>query len=488
MSRSSAVDLSALSDPSTGRFLEQLKQSVTSLSAAQSSEFFNIVMSHFGNSRALSTRAGARILATVQSLLDMECHRVAFVSGGHALALPCNDPRFLGNVLNVFSTLVTLSPQLITNEIAQVFRRLIPKDPTKCLVLIAKYAKRFGELTDPWGLLDLLIHNAADFTNPDIIGDYVRLLCYLCYEFPEYLAVRVQHCWNQIASMLVSDDVTTITCCYNGLCALARKNPDGILHMDVVSLHLVSEDTVESALSILSLKPVSPRVFNESPQFFPNLIRAATKTVHATLVLMELAKSHSGALQILGDTQWLLLPLPQIIDTIRLFLVVFQHRSLRSRFLSIPQFVPFLQVLVSLKDPGILSIVATIFRRIQTTATDVQEISASGLFREFASVAKELRDTISIGAALLVADSIAHVTFVEDLEAFCEIVARALSNEGELATRASFVAERLAKYPQCAKRLKRRRTRGFVDEQRRRPETQRSIKRRHNASPRSAKQ
>jgi hypothetical protein len=443
------VVVAALSDPANPNFMHELTNSPANLQATQSVEFFANVMGHFRNSRKLQQQQGNRILTTIQALLDKEYHREAFIAGDHALGLPYNDPRFLGAVLNIFLKIVNVDPQAITTEIANAFAQLIPKDPTKSLILIATYAKKFADIQNPWGLLDLLFRHSTDFANPDIVGDYIRLLCYLCYEFTEYREARVKHCWNQISSMLVSDDITTITYCYDALCALLRFNPDGILHIDVLSVHLASEETVESALSILSLRQLGPRNFSQCPQFLPNLICAATRTVHATLVLMDIAKGHNGALKVLEDPQWLLRPLPQLVDTVRLFLVVFHHKSLRAMFLTIPQFFPFLRILVGLRDRGILAVVATVLRRLPANAEHVHLISESRLLHDLADVASALHDRISLGAALLVADSVGNIAFVEELVEFCDIIADCAGDAGDLGKRASFVAARLAKYPEC---------------------------------------
>jgi hypothetical protein len=455
MTKKSGVDLSILSDPSNHSFMQELVNSRNLLHSAQASEFFETILSHFRDSRSLSVQQGNRILVTIQALLENDHHRDIFLSGNHALALPCEDADFASEVLNVFYTLVTKSAQGITTAIASAFAHLIPMDPGKCLILIATYATQFEDLPDPWGLVDLLIQNGPDFASPDLVSDYVRLLCFLCYEFTAYRAARVKHCWNRILSMLAADDLVTIGCCYNGLCALARFNRDGTLDKDVVSLHLRSQETVESALSIFSMRQIHPHTFSQYAEFIPSLIHAATYTVHATLILMDIAKFERGAAKLLEDREWLRLPLPTFADTARLFLMVFHHKPLRPKFFSHPHFVPFLRTLLRFKNAGMLAIVATVLRGMPLKPDDIGQISRLRLFRDFANVANALRDEISIGAALLVALVIARLAYVSDLVAFCDIVASCVVSGGHLARQAGIVASCMAKYRECSSRLAR---------------------------------
>jgi hypothetical protein len=472
-----SVDLSALADPATPQFFEELSTAPALLHASDSSRFFEAVLAHFAHSRALSPRQGAAIFAAVHALLEKEYHRAAFAAGGHADALPYGDPRFLSDILTVFFKLVSLDAALISDRTAAAFAHLVPREPTKCLILLARYAKRFADLANPWGMLDLLIHHAKEFSTPELIADFVNLLCYLCYEFREYRAERVRHCWNEIAANLVSDDVATIRACYNGLCALVRFNPDGILHLEVLSLHLTSEETVESALSILTLRTLTVRSFASCPAFLPNLIGAATRTAHASVVLMEIAKSHNGALKVLEDPRWLLLPLPMLVDTINLFFVVFHHKSLRPKFLAIPQFLPFLRVLVGLKNPGILSVVAMVLHRIPLTQAHVSAISNFGLFREIASIANGLHDRVSIGAALLVAGAIGRFVFVKELTFFCDLIVDCFADGGALVKRAARLAGRLSKYPKCRAKLERGGVAAFFEEHGSEPDFQAAAER-----------
>jgi hypothetical protein len=201
---------------------------------------------------------------------------------------------------------------------------------------------------------------------------------------------------------------------------------------------------------------------------------------------MDIAKGHNGAVKVLEDPRWLLLPLPQLVDTVRLFLVVFHHKSLRVKFLTIPQFVPFLRILVGLRDPGILAIVATVLRRIPAKAEHVRLISESRLLHDLADVANALHDRISLGAALLVADSIGNVMFVEELVEFCDIIADCAGDDGDLGKRASFVAARLAKYPECGSKLSRCNLGQFADDRQDDPQIQKGDRRaRKSTSPRA---
>jgi hypothetical protein len=215
-----------------------------------------------------------------------------------------------------------------------------------------------------------------------------------------------------ICGALPSDDSSVLVSAYEGLCRLSASISDVVLSLDRICVHFDFEPTVELALLLLSLHPISAEWLSDCPGLLPNLFAASTKARHALFILFEIWSVYKCAAIILDDGKWLQPFLPTFSDTIHQFLILFQHAALRSKFLALPEFVPFLRTMISMKIPAVISVVAGIVRRVLMTPADIIRIDQTGLYREF----------LSVMAGLLFAYSIGRLIFVNDLTEYCELI------------------------------------------------------------------
>jgi hypothetical protein len=164
---------------------------------------------------------------------------------------------------------------------------------------------------------------------------------------------------------------------------------------------------------------------------------------------MGIAKRKESAHVFLSNTTGLGMRLPTIIGTLRLFLVVFQHRQLRPQFLNSQEFVPFLVALCEQRNSGMITIVCTVLRRLRLSRETLRIMNDGGLFKVFFWAASELNDDISLHAAFLLAQTVGRVTYVDGLVEFCDKIAEVAMSHRKIAKNACALASDLVKYENC---------------------------------------
>jgi hypothetical protein len=275
--------------------------------------------------------------------------------------------------------------------------------------------------------------------------------------------------------MLASSESRVICSGYDGLCTLSGLYRDGVLPMEILIAHLMSSEIVDHVLSVLTTSPVALQSFRTYPGFIHNLIKAAAGTVHATIVLMDIARDSQGAEKILERPEWLLVPLPELTDTLRLFLVVFHHRALRNKLAAVPEVIPFLSGLTASGNPGVVCVVVTIIRRMPPVRPFVRAGAESPIVPQVFAFAQDSDDNVLLGAALVLADTVirmgtaAHGILESEFIGFCTCVATCAKRDDDLARRACAVAAKMATIQKCCAKLVSLGMAGFFQEVHRNP-------------------
>lgn len=432
-------------------FIEGLERAPKLLKANQASLFFKTVLEHF--QFELPLELGENILKSISKCLCIEENLKCFLDGNYVSQLPSKQSSFISQVFNIFYILVFSGAKMIEENCAPCLQDLIHADSKKSLTLIAIYCQQFGELDNPWPIVDLLIQEGKYFVTPSVAPDYVSLLAYLNKKYIEYKDGRSPHCWNQICSMLNSSDPLTLRSCYGGLCTMSTLYTDGSLPIEIVSNHLKLPDLQDSVLAMLNVATLSEKD-SSNGRLISALFSIAENNVKGTLVLMKLGCNLRPAQLILNYGQWLLEPLPTMIDTLRLFLVVLRHKELREQIVNSDDFINFLKAIIDIDRNGMVPITCTIIRRVPLSKEFVTGLSRVGFLKKFYEMDESGDDGLTQHSKLLLTDTICRVCYAKEYLIVCERISQIIQDREEFADAASLVAVRLCKFPPCRDKMK----------------------------------
>jgi hypothetical protein len=163
----------------------------------------------------------------------------------------------------------------------------------------------------------------------------------------------------------------------------------------------------------------------------------------------------------MGDSWWIVKDIPTMLHTLRLFLVIVAHRSVRQLVSELPNLVDFLKKVVLDGDAAMLAIVVTILRRIPLSASLVKALSRSEFLLDFIKKDRELFGSSGSEALLLLIGTIGEVGYAEEYVKVADGIARHIVSGDELSVISGQVAVTLCRYKKCAARFRDQRLASF---------------------------
>jgi len=244
-------------------------------------------------------------------------------------------------------------------------------------------------------MLDILFNQKDRFSMPDLVSQYVSLLSLLVRTFPDFRMYRGENSWEVVCRALAldysslpsylqnSDDPPRAPLeplpfeetlrlrkdAYNAACAIADTMKNVKLPFDTLFAHIGDAELASSALDLMMFGKMKMDEFRD-PKFISSLLHLARNSCKATLILMKLAedKGVAGTLIETKNSTWMERGNPDLLNTLRLFLVVFQNESIRPTIASLDSFYRFLHQMLSycreINSTEVFSIMGTIVRRI----------------------------------------------------------------------------------------------------------------------------
>ena len=450
-----------------GDFVRNVKAASRQLEADDAAQFFKVVLDHFHDSD-LPREAGNAILHTIRRLLSRP-EIVNVIRDKEVLNnLPYEESEYTDGIYDVIFDVLQFAPDLFTDDVAKKenFVQCLQEDPRKGLAIIARCAKRYvneDEALDyPWPILDLLVKHTNVIATPELIPNFISVVVYLNQNSDEYRTSRLEKCWEKVCSLLKTRDNSLLRPIYTGLCYLRdefkkiKKSPK--LPLEHILDHLSVNDCQGPALALLVDRAhTNPREI-ASKELIEKLFDVAENdhNLKATLVLMKLASDPKIADDVLGNGRWLLKKLPEAVDTLRLFLVIFNHNDLRARCAENKNFIDFLIFAIEeLGSSGVITIVCTIIRRIPIDKQFVHQLADKGLVKVFVQKARETDDStkVSSHSLLLFLNTIAEYSYLDEFLGLVDIVVDKTTNDQNLCEIASYVAVTFAKYDQLRDRM-----------------------------------
>jgi len=452
------LNLEILKVPELDEFDEELDFVLEMIHYNQSHEFFEIMLMHLKN--GVDEELGIKILDIIARLLCNNVHLSTFISGGFANMLPFSNKSYTDMIFEVLFVVTNLGPHCFEDEaLCRSYGHMIKRNPSKALTLFGIFAEKFNEFESPWAFLDLLIHESKRFVGPELASNYSNLLASLCVRYPDYAEGRASHCWKKICSLLNEQDIGALRCIYSSLSAIAKVYKDGNLPIESIKGHLHIKELHRSILTLLAHLPLAGNISRDE-DVLRSLCLLAERDEKATLVLMESSKDLTFASFLVDNAEkWMGRELPTNIDTLRLFLVVFQHSDLRNRISQAVAFTDFLKLVTEQENSKALSIVCTIIRRVEISLDLLARMSESGFLRVFFEISIEIG---SHHSSLLLLDTLAQVGYTREYIKMCDLLYTLITKKDNYSELAAEVAIRLCTYSKCVLLFKRKKLDDFM--------------------------
>lgn len=437
-------------------FFLTLQNAPQTLQPTQADEYFRLSMNYLPK---LRKEYGLMILEKIRLTLQDENIRFVFIHNHHLENLPYNKKFCQPAIIRIFIAFLDYDLSILELH-SDIILNCVPLNPLKWLTFLALYSQKYTQSNDPFIILDILFKQDRYFSTPDILPKYLQLLVHLCKTNSEFRELRIQHCWHQITSFLTTNTNTdSLGLCYDSLiilaplyenqkCPLLKIMPSICSHLDIDILRI-------HVLTLLSLKKFTINELTECPLIDQLILLARNaQEVKANLILLLIADIEEFAKLFLSNTKWMTYKLPTINDTLRLFLVVFKHSSLRKEIVKSQYFIIFLTSLFGIKHTEIFQIICVILHRIPFNSNLVQLMINYKFIETFLQKTIAHGGNFALNAALVFVDSVISVTIPKEFVLFCDTVADIAKHNAKLSQNACLVAAKLSDNPECLKRMK----------------------------------
>ena len=252
--------------------------------------------------------------------------------------LPFYESRMCETMADGVCVILKICPELASNY-SEIVGHILSFDPAKGLVLV-QLSGKYSAST-----LDLLFKYEPLFMKSRVGAEYISLLVRLCDRYPAFRQKRFGHCRKVFCNFMDSFDKNAVKMAYSAVCLFYDDAFDPSIER--LESDLADPDLGFYALSLLvRMKDVMIR-----SDLAGRLVTMAQSNVEAALFLLKmLAKSENWCKMLLEDSGWMVLELPTLEYTLKIFLVVMSYANLRPVISNLANLPEFLTLLARTKD------------------------------------------------------------------------------------------------------------------------------------------
>lgn len=346
-SKRSAASLSVFQDCSNPQFYTSLENLPQKIAPYQYSQFFKIIAKYFSGD--WSQKVVLAVCETIQRLLKKSEAMDEFINQDLFKFLPIDDQKLIGSTFEILYLLFDYSPQSFQVNFTQQMSLLIRKNPEKALTLISLFAKSFNKINDPWSFLDLLFQHSEIFLRSNVGSEYVSVLFFLNFSFSTFAEEKKGQSRQILVRFLSSSDKHAVNMTYRAICNLFDdffKIP-----LDIMAKDLIDPDMNLLAISVMLRMKDSDLIPNKRTnvnltEIVCPLLKIAEAHEEATLLLLRYLKHTEAAKIVLRNSLCLTKNLPTFQDTLKIFISLMTHSSLRSSIAEIEVLPEFFTSLI----------------------------------------------------------------------------------------------------------------------------------------------
>ena len=449
----SDIDFDALANAGNRRFLAELRalDLLDNLSDDTVIKLCATLLSNF--KRPISKSAGNAILTIVAKFLMEGKITAVFIAEQMWKLLPYEKEDFADGVFDIMMILVVQKPDFAVLEFTDLFEKQIPLNPLKAITILARYAQKFNEVTEPFSLLDLLIIKFDIFKQRETVIQCLALCTYLCRQFDEFRAERAEHCWIKICKLTrEEEDIEVLKSCYGALFGISSvANCRTGLSIRAATEHLAIPELTEAVLPFLI---VCSDVL-EGEDLIETLLEMAERDDRATLLLMRMCEQEKNAKMVASMDSWLDRPLPSYLDTLKLIYTVLGRLPTKEKTALVTKDEFVTTIKLGAQNGGLsnLSMIYGIIQRMVLTKKRVARFAREEVFSAFCLSSHDANSVASDRPMYRMFKLVARVAEVPELATVTVLAAKDLALGGELTGDAvQFLAE-ASKYASCLERM-----------------------------------
>jgi serine/threonine protein kinase len=381
-----------------------------------------------------------------RTIADLRSRKAAELFVGRRLyrKLPFGSQKLRSRCFDILMQLF-MRKIALDDRFAIFFRGIVEHDPAKALALLAWYSAQFSERENPLVLLEVLLSEQRTFLRAHLGRELLATLFYLLCAYDEYRAASLDQCQQLFCECLKNPDPAVVE---DALSALSRIG-SGQLDVDCKMLASFLADRNLSGPALVFL--LNCRQIAIDSSLIPTLFSLAQSDERAVLVLISHARSLAIASLLWMDRAWLATPLPTWEHTLRLFLMIASHTSLRAVVADAVEVSLLIRQLCRTEDPAVLTWIAGLVAGVTVSQTFLDNLTSQRTLRSFFAKVKEFDDSQANAAALTVLEHLAPVGYAPEYLVVLDLAIAALA-EGNDQIVALFVS--LSQYRQCGNRFR----------------------------------
>ena len=401
-------------------FRDELKKSPFTLHLDNAVPYFKILLSHFKHQIPKETKH--LILTTLYKILSNDEFLNVFVIEGFAPVLPFTHKDVLDDLFDILFLLVNKVPEVFDEFVSNSFSKLVKYRGSRSLTILAIYSQGFDQRRNPWPVVEILFREKERFLKEDVCLPYCALLSYLVAHYKQFADKKGTSAFEVITSLLHSDNFTITAQAYSYLSSIMMRVPDCEVPYDVLKQHLLIPQFTTPVLELLLVSQIENEEVLNDKIFIKNLLKVSGAGNKLSLmVLLRLARRNDIAMVLVEDPVWMEKDLPTLVDTLRLFLVVFSHKDMRHKITNDSEFPLFLNSLIESGEIEQMSLCLMILRRVDPLTEDlVHDLTESEFVSKFVEKAERNGSDNAIYDAILLIDTIGKQFFTRDVLKACK--------------------------------------------------------------------
>lgn len=474
----SELNFASLQIVGSDEFIEEIKHCNKSLKKNQAKRFFQEILGLLGTD-SLDKEFAKFILHGLFRTLRNYVFLDIFVEEKFIHFLPYRRKCLHEEILNIFYLIVHNSPQAFDELVAQNFSHIIRHRGYKSLCILYLYSHQFLLVSNPFPILDLLFSEKNRFSAPDTSIKYMILLSQLVQSYIQFRNKYSHQVWNIFNQFLNNDNPEIVCVAYDEMAGICSVDQSNKIPFKTIQSHLATVfngPITNIHISILHLLFMAPFNPDEILCLIQPLLEISKKNNTATLYLMRVAVNPMIASKLASNFSWLNEELPNKIETLRLFLVVFRHQFIKNEILRINidknfkfyktppnsskkinahknpshvsqnfiAFTNFLSSLMEIPNSAIYTTITLIIKGIQKQLheTNILYLSQSGFLKTFFKKVPQ-------NVAIFMANIISHITYVPELLSVCDLILKLGEKNLKLYEMCTKTAIQLCHYKQC---------------------------------------
>ncbi|OHT16567.1 TKL family protein kinase [Tritrichomonas foetus] len=342
--------------------------------------------------------------------------------------------------IEFFGILFKFKTGLVRASLTKSIAQLIHHNPEAMVIQLGHYIRNLPPQNESFPVISIFTDESSIFLNSHAAPSFIKLLYHLIstnQHFREEALMPLSPVFMK--ACVSSDEETAIT----AILAVINILPDPNFVVDFEALlSIAANDNLRRYLISLTLRIMK---YPSSRRLAQLLLGFATRSNRGFLALMNYASSsYENAVILSKMHEYLLMGLPNVLNTFRLFLVLFSYSKLRTAIISLPEYPTMLMMFLKEQNEFIFGCMPSIIRRSSPNSNLILALQKIGFYQLFYTIAIASESESVLNSALLMSDSVSSIQYIDEVSSFIPKISGILKNHQNLTQQAITVLVRMS--------------------------------------------